>query len=182
MKKSGKGFQNDQILKRLAMLYVEAQPYLGHYAWPLEEERWDEMIVCAIVSAGSSPELARLSLQFLKYVQLDTPTALVELTGQSLATTKEVFSRSGMSADEADRSIAALRMTAAVCLKRWGGRTQVFLRRAADSAAKELTQELASQGMSSTAAHTLAVLPTDRSVLGLAKIGVSSEEADSYRL
>lgn len=158
MKHSHKVLGNSEILERLATLYVEAEPYLGHYAWPWEEERWHEMIVCAIISAGCSPELARLSLQVLTHMQLDSPAALNQLTDRNVTTIKEVFAHSGMSAQEVDRSIAALRVAAALCMKRWGGKPQVFLRKIADSAAKDLTRELQSEGMTPSDADTLATL------------------------
>ena len=179
MKHSDDTVLNDEMLKRLASLYIQAQPYLGDYSWPWEEQRWHEMIVCAIVSAGCSPELARLSLQVLQHVHLDTPKALLELSSESSLTIKEVFTRSGMLAQEADRSIKALRVAAAVCLKHWEGRPQLFLRKVADSAATELTQALQSEGMSPADSHTLAILWL-QNVLNAPLLAVSSEAVRSF--
>jgi hypothetical protein len=158
MERSKVRLRRDDLLKRLAALYIEAEPYLGHYAWHWETERWHEMIVCALVSSGCTPELARESVQVMKHMQLDTPETLVALSEENTTLVKYVFTRSGMSVEQSEQSIQAIGMAAAVCAKRWKGKPQIFLRKMTQMAANELAGDLRSEGMNQELANNLAVL------------------------
>src|SRR5712692_4382926 len=137
------------------LLYIDGNDFTGHYAWRWEEERWHELLVCALVSSGAHPSAARSAIEILKQLHLDGARALCEGDSETTSQIQGIFARLGL--DER-AALNCLQQVAQVCMKQWGGLPQVFLRKMGEEAASALTTQLSASGMKSDTAHTLAVL------------------------
>ncbi len=155
MNKRKKGDRAEELLVHLAKLYIDGNDFTGHYAWRWEEERWHELLVCALVSSGAHPSAARSAIEILKQLHLDGARALCEGDSETTSQIQGIFARLGL--DER-AALNCLQQVAQVCMKQWGGLPQVFLRKMGEEAASALTTQLSASGMKSDTAHTLAVL------------------------
>jgi hypothetical protein len=158
MKKLSAQLRAEGLLTQLAELYMEGNPYLGHYAWHWEEERWHELLVCALISAGFAPDLARSVIHILTPLGLSTPAVLANADKGAVRTIRDVLSRIGIADESATAALRALQQTAHVCVAEWNGRPQMLLRQMAEQWAQTLTKQLHDSGMDADMARTLSVL------------------------
>ncbi len=155
MNKRRKGDRTEELLAHLAKLYVDGNDFTGHYAWRWEEERYHELLVCALVSSGAQPSTARSAIDILKQLHLDGGATLCEGDAETTAQILSIFARLGL--DER-AALKCLQQVAQVCVKQWDGMPQVFLRKMGEEAVGALTTHLSAAGMKSSTAHTIAVL------------------------
>jgi hypothetical protein len=150
--------QVDALLENLATLYLDGNPYLGHYAWPWEEDRYLEMLVCALISTGISPEQSRAIVHILNELQIAGPRSLSESEDEAVQVIRQVLRRMGLTPDQVGASSRALHQTAATCIADWDGKPHVFLRREAERGVKTLAERFVASGMQATQAEALSTL------------------------
>ena len=158
MKPATEQTRAESLLIDLAALYMEGNPFLGHYAWHWEEERWHEMLVCALVSSGATPEQARSAVHIFNEFQMADPISIAEANEDDTQLIRKVLVRLGLPDNHADAAVSVLNQTAKTCLVQWSGKPQLFLREMAQRCVEALTAHFVACGMGATQAEMLSTL------------------------
>lgn len=145
----------DALLNELATLYMEKKPFLGHYAWHWEEERWHEMLVCALVSAGASPEQARSAVRIFDQLKMADPGSMARADE---GMTQNVLARQGLDHKQVNLAVQTLTQTAKTCMDSWAGKPHLFLREMSKRWVITLSESFGRFGMSHGRAELLSTL------------------------
>ena len=159
------GSSVERLRSFIASAWQDFAPTASRYQWPIERDRWYELVFCVLYRFGQ-PDLdaaeARRLVTALAAIDLVSVGSMASAESSDAGVARpapgvlaDILVRAGFQSEQADRAVATLTEIATVLQNRYGGKIQRCLRYHGERMLEELSGELAFSKLSQDEAGSI---------------------------